>query len=245
MQRSVNEKKSIREKSPVAHHRASKAPLILSLCLLSALVASYFIFPSFREGVDEGFVALTSGDQEKIKEWVSQFGAWGPIVIIVSMVVQMFMFIVPNVLLIVISILSYGPIWGSLLAWSGIFLASTVGYLIGNKLSPVVVYRLVSPKTQHTLSDYIRRYGMKAIVIIRLSTFSNDGLSLVAGLLNMGYKRFITATLLGITPLVAIIAIFGRDGRIEKGLIWIGAALMIGLIVYIAIDIRRHRRKKI
>lgn len=245
MQRSVNEKKSIREKSSEVHHRTSKAPLILSLCLLSALVASYFIFPSFEEGVDQGFIALTSGDQDRIKEWVSQFGAWGPIVIIVSMVVQMFMFIVPNILLIVISILSYGPIWGSLLAWFGIFLASTVGYLIGNKLSPVVVYRLVSPKTQHALSDFIRRYGMKAIVIIRLSTFSNDGLSLVAGLLNMGYKRFITATLLGITPLVAIIAIFGRDGRIEKGLIWIGAALMIGLIIYITADIRRHKKKKI
>lgn len=245
MQRSIDEQKSIRERSMLGYHRTGKAPLILSLCLLSALVASYFIFPSFRDGVDEGFVALTSGDQERIKEWVSQFGAWGPIVIIVSMVVQMFMFIVPNILLIVISILSYGPIWGSLLAWFGIFLASTVGYLIGNKLSPVIVYRLVSPKTQNTLSDYIRRYGMKAIVVIRLSTFSNDGLSLVAGLLNMGYKRFITATLLGITPLVAIIAIFGRDGRIEKGLIWIGVALMIGLIIYIRADIRRHKKKKI
>jgi uncharacterized membrane protein YdjX (TVP38/TMEM64 family) len=245
MQRSVNEKKSIREKSKVVHHRASKAPLILSLCLLSALVASYFIFPSFRAGVDEGFVALTSGDQERIRRWVSQFGAWGPIVIIVGMVGQMFLFIVPNILLIVISILSYGPIWGSLLAWFGIFLASTVGYLIGSKLSPVIVHRLVSPKTQHTLSDYIRRYGMKAIIIIRLSTFSNDGLSLVAGLLNMGYKRFMTATLLGITPLVAIISIFGRDGRIEKGLIWIGAALMIGLIIYITADIRRHKKKQI
>lgn len=242
MQRPVNVRKSNRGKYTEAHHRTSKLPLILSLTLLCGVVTSYFVFPSFKAGVDEGFMALTSGDQDRIKEWVSQFGAWGPIVIIVSMVVQMFMFIVPNILLIVISILSYGPLWGSLLAWFGIFLASTAGYLIGSKLSPVVVYKLVSPKTQHTLSEFIKRYGMKAIVIIRLSTFSNDGLSLVAGLLNMGYKRFITATLLGITPLVALVAIFGRDGRIEKGLIWIGAALMIGLIIYIAIDTRRHKK---
>lgn len=244
MQPSVNVKKSVPEKSSVEHHKTSKAPLVMSLSILAVLVASYFVFPAFKAGIDEGFLTLTSGDQDRIKDWVSQFGAWGPIVIILSMVIQMFMFIVPNILLIVISILSYGPIWGSLLAWFGILLASTVGYFIGNRLSPVIVHKLVSPKTQRSLKDFISAYGMKAIVVLRLSSFSNDGLSLVAGLLNMEYKRFITATLLGITPLVAIIAMFGKDGRIEKGLLWIGAILMVGLIMYITIDVRRSKRKK-
>ena len=228
----------------VAHGKSSSIPFIISCVLIAVLIAAYFLFPSFKQEINDGFYALTSGDQDRIKQWVSQFGAWGPVVIIVSMVIQMFLFIVPNILLILISILSYGHIWGALLAWFGIFLASTVGYLIGNKLSPILVHRLVSAKTQQKLKEFIRRYGMKAIVVLRLSTFSNDGLSLVAGLLNMEYRRFITATLLGITPVIVILAIFGKDGRIEKGLLWTGVVLLAGLVIYIVIDRRRSKTRK-
>ena len=221
-----------------------KLPLIISILLVVVLVTSYFIFPSFREDVTEAFEVLTSEDEELIKNWVSQFGLWGPVVIISAMVFQMFLFIIPNILLIMICILSYGPLWGSLLAWFGVLLASTVGYMIGNKLSPVIVHRLVSAKTQRTLKEFIENYGMKAIVALRLSSFSNDGLSLVAGLLNMRYQRFITATLLGITPLISILAIFGHSGKIEKGLLWVGIILVVGLVIYIFWDKRRSQRKK-
>ena len=231
-------------KQKAQQEKSGKLPLIVSLVFVASLVACYFMLPSFKSEIDDGFQALTSGDQEEIQDWVSQFGIWGPIVIILTMVVQMFMFVVPNILLIVISILSYGPVWGAILAWFGIFLASTVGYLIGNKLSPVVVHKFVSPKTQAKLKEFIRNYGMKAIIVLRLSTFSNDGLSLVAGLLNMRYKRFITATLIGITPMIIVLAIFGKNGTIEKGIIWVGGALVIGLVIYIAIDMRRKKTKK-
>ena len=232
-------------KSKVTDQKTSKLPLVISLSIITALVGSYFIFPSFKEGLKEVFDVLTSNDEEKIKDWVSHFGVWGPLIIIATMVLQMFLFIVPNILLIMISILSYGPVWGSILAWFGVFLASTVGFFIGNKLSPVIVDRLVSAKTQKKLRYFINAYGMKAIVVIRLSTFSNDGLSLVAGLLNMQYKRFIGATLLGITPLITILALFGHSGKIEKGLLWTGVGLIICLIIYIVVDMRRSKGKKI
>lgn len=230
-------------KATVQQKETSKLPLIISFCVVAVLVACYFLFPSFKTDVNEGFEVLTSGEQDRIRDWVSQFGAWGPIVIIVALVVQMFMFIIPNILLIIISILSYGPVWGALLAWFGIFLASTVGYFIGNKLSPVVVHRLVSSKTQRKLKAFIRNYGMKAIIVLRLSTFSNDGLSLVAGLLNMRYKRYITATMIGITPTITLFAIFGRSGRIEKGLLWVGVILVVSLVIYIIIDMKRKKKK--
>jgi uncharacterized membrane protein YdjX (TVP38/TMEM64 family) len=135
-------------------------------------------------------------------------------------------------------------VWGGLLAWFGIFMASTVGYFIGNKLSPVIVDKLVSEKTQNKLQDFINKYGMKAIFVLRLSSLSNDGLSLVAGLLEMKYRRFIIATMLGMTPLIAALAILGDRGKIEKGLIWIGGFLLICLVTYIIIDKRKSKNKK-
>lgn len=223
--------------------KTSKTPLIISAFVLLSLVASYFIFPSFEKSIDEAFEILTSEDEDRIKDWVSQFGLWGPLVIIVAFVLQMFLFIIPNILLIIICILSYGPVWGGLLAWFGIVLASTVGYFIGNKLSPVTVQKLVSEKTQKKLHEFIKDYGMKAIIALRLSSFSNDGLSLVAGLLNMAYRRFITATIIGITPLIAAFAIFGGNGRIEKFLPWVGGFMVACLVIYIIVDKRRSKKK--
>ena len=222
--------------------KTSKFPLIVSVLLLVVLVASYLIFPSVEKSIDETFEVLTSEDEARIEEWVSQFGFWGPLVIIVAFVLQMFLFIIPNILLIIICILSYGPVWGGLLAWFGIFLASTVGYFIGNKLSPVTVQRLVSEKTQRRLHEFIRNYGMKAIIALRLSSFSNDGLSLVAGLLNMSYRRFITATLIGITPLVTAFAIFGGNGTIKKILPCVGGFMVLCLVIYIIVDRRRSKK---
>lgn len=224
--------------------KTSRLPLFLSVLLVSTAVALYFLSPGFEQFVDEAYSLLTSGDEQRTRQWVSQFGFWGPAVILVVMILQMFLFIVPNILLILICILSYGPVWGGLLAWSGIFLASTVGYFLGNKLSSVIVDRLVSVKTQEKLQDFISRYGMKAIFALRVSSLSNDGLSLVAGLLKMSYRRFIVATLLGITPLIAVLAIFGHNGRVERGLIFVGVFLLVCLIIYILIDKRRSKRKK-
>jgi uncharacterized membrane protein YdjX (TVP38/TMEM64 family) len=220
----------------------SKLPLIISFSLVGGIVASYFIFPGFHAFVHEAFDVLSSEDEARIKEWVSQYGMWGPAVIIFTMVIQMFLFIIPNILLIIIAILSYGPVWGSVIAWCGVFLASTVGFLIGSRLSPITVNKFVSANTQRVLSEFIEDYGMKAIVAIRLSTFSNDGLSIVAGLLKMSYKKFMIATLIGITPLIVILAIVRKNGDIKKTFLVIGAILIACLVLYIIIDKRRKKK---
>ena len=84
---------------------------------------------------------------------------------------------------------------------------------------------------------------MAAIIITRLSSFSNDALGFVAGIVKMGYTRFILSTMVGITPLVVLLAIYGRNGRIEKALIWIAAVSLITFIVYVKLRERKKRKK--
>jgi uncharacterized membrane protein YdjX (TVP38/TMEM64 family) len=110
-------------------------------------------------------------------------------------------------------------------------------------LSPVTLQKFVSKKTQKKIGDFIQDYGMMAILLTRLSSFSNDALSFVAGLLGMRYKVYILSTLAGITPLVVTIAIYGRNGKIEKALIWVAAVSVVLLIAYIVIDKRRKKNK--
>ena len=219
-----------------------KLPFVISFSLLSILVALYFIIPSFRSFIDEAFDVLTSGDESRISQWVSQFKLAGPVVLILIMVVQMFLFVVPNVFLMMVAIICYGPVWGAVISFLGVFASSSLGYAIGKYLGPATVHKLMSDKAQRKTTEFISDYGVAAIAITRICSLSNDSLSIVAGLLKMKYHKYILATLGGITPLILLLAIYGENGKILKALIWIAASSLVLLIVYIIIDKRKKRK---
>ena len=221
--------------------KQSKAHLLIGLALLAILIGSYFTFPGFHEGVDEAFDVITSEDQDRIQHWVKRFGALGPIVLIFAMTMQMFMLIVPNILLFMISIICYGPFWGTIISLGGVAASSSLGYFIGRKLGPHAIDRFVSQNTQDKMYIFIERYGVKAIAIMRLSSLSSDALGFVAGILEMSYKKYILATLTGIIPVIILIALYGRSGKIETALIWIAGISLILLIVYIILDKNKRR----
>jgi len=213
----------------------------IAVAVLAGLVASYFIFPNLKAGVDEAFEVLTSKNEVRIKSWVKQFGALGPIVVIAAMTLQMFLLIIPNLLLFIIAIICYGPVWGSLICLTGVFASSSLGFIIGRKLGPGAIDRFVSEKTQQKISVYVKEYGAKAIAIARMSSLASDALGFVAGILEMKYKKFIMATMTGILPVIVLIAIFGKSGKIEKSLIFIGAISLVILAVNIFLDKRKQR----
>lgn len=220
-----------------------KLPLIISFSLAGVVAGCYFLLPSFQGFINQAFDVLTSDDEERISKWVGQFGLAGPLVLIGVMVVQMFLFVVPNVFLMMVAIVSYGPVWGALIAFLGVFASSSVGYILGKYLGPVTVRKLMSAKAQEKTSAFIKSYGVAAIAITRISSLSNDSLSIVAGLLKMSYRKYILATLIGISPLIVLLALYGHNGKILKALIWIAAFSLILLVIYILVDKKRKQKR--
>jgi uncharacterized membrane protein YdjX (TVP38/TMEM64 family) len=219
-----------------------KLPLIIAFGVLGTLVALYFIIPSFESFIKEAFDVLTSNDKPRISKWVAQFGVAGPIVLILVMVIQMFLFVVPNIFLMIVAIVSYGPFWGSVISLAGVFASSSFGYLIGKYLGPATVEKLLGENAQKKAAEFVKEYGFPAIAITRLSSLSNDSLSIVAGLLKMKYQKYILATLGGITPLIVLLAIYGSNGKILNALIWIAAISLVFLVAYIVIDRKKKKR---
>lgn len=181
---------------------------------------------------------LTSDNNQRIAQWVEQFGLWGPIFIASAMTVQMFLFVFNVTLLVLVSILAYGPIGGSLLAITSIGIASTVGYFIGRALGQQTVFKLIGESTETKIESFMENYGAGAVAIARFSPFlSNDAISFVAGILRMSYFKFMAATLAGITPLVILVAWLSESmDRLQNGLIWISAVSLAAFIIYIVYD---------
>ena len=211
--------------------KKSKAPLYVSLGILVLLVASYFFIPAVNQFLNEAWSVLTSNDNERIKKWVGDFGWFGPLMLVVSMVAQMFLIIIPSVALMVVSILAYGPIWGSLIVLLAIFTASSIGYWIGRYFGPIIVERLIGHKSEKKIASFLDDYGFWAIIVTRINPFlSNDAISFVAGILKMGYWKFIGATIVGIIPLTIFIAIIGKStATLESGLLW---GSIVSLVIF-------------
>lgn len=200
----------------------SKLPLYLSIGIVGCLVAAYFFIPPAQGFMDEAWSVLTSGDTIKIQQWFKDFGWIAPLVLIFAMVAQMFLIVVPTIALMVVSILAYGPVWGSLIVFVAVFTASSVGYWIGRYFGPGIVDKIIGHKTEKKVADFLKDYGFWAIFITRLNPFlSNDAISFVGGILKMSYRKFITATIAGIAPLTIFIAILGKSTQgLKMGLLW-------------------------
>lgn len=224
---------------------SKKWPLALSVVLLLAAIFSYFLFPTVEQFIHEAYQTLTSQNEERITRWVSQLGIWGPAFIILTMVLQMFLLIVPSPLLMLVSILAYGPYWGSVLSVAAIFIASTVGYFVGKFLNQMAIRKLIDEKKEKKIAFYVNRYGFWAVVIARLSPFlSNDAISFVAGIVKMSYWKFIGATLMGIIPLTILFAWFGENNeRLKTGLIWTVILSALIFVIYVVFDRRKRKNK--
>lgn len=224
--------------------KKSKAPLYISGLIVVAVILAYIFIAPVREFLQEAWQTLSSGDEQRIERWVSQFGLVGPVVIILAMILQMFLLIIPTIALMVVAILAYGPIWGSIIVFAAVFAASSVGYIIGSYLGPVIVERLIGVKAEKKIGDFIERYGFWAVFITRLNPLlSNDAVSFVAGVLKMGYWKFIGATLAGIAPLIIFVGVMGRSNdSLINGLLWGSIASLVLFIVYVVWDKKRKNK---
>jgi len=224
----------------------SKLPLYISIGILAALVVSYFVVPSVQSFLDEAWSVLLSDDEERVKNWVSGFGWLGPFVLVLAMVAQLFLLVVPSVLLMVVSVLAYGPIWGSVIIIASVFAASSVGYFIGSYFGDAFVKKIIGKKSEKKVASFLDDYGFWAVIVTRLNPFlSNDAISFVGGVLHMGYWRFMGATLIGILPLTIFIAVFGKSiDDLKMGLLWGSLASLLSFVLYVWWDKRRKQKDK-
>nr|WKN39850.1 TVP38/TMEM64 family protein [Tunicatimonas sp. TK19036] len=222
-------------------------PKIITGIMLVGLVGSYFLIPAFQSFVKEAFEVLTSGDRERVSTWVQQFGFWGPLVIILGMVGQMFLFVVPSVLLLIVSVLAYGPWLGGLYALIGIVLASATAYIIGTVASEAFLDRLMGGKTRRKILQYTDKFGAWLVFIARIHPIlSNDTISFVMGLVRLNFWKFMIATVGATVPMLALIGYLGQDmQRLETGLWWLsGVAIVLGFAYFFYEWYQKRQKKK-
>lgn len=215
------------------------ASFIISFFIIATLVILYFVHQPFQESVKEAWSILLSEDQQRIQEYVKKFGFWGPLAIVVFIILQMFLIVFPSWLPIIVGVLAYGFWWGVLINLVGVGVASSIGYFIGKRFKNIFVSR----KKYEKMKFWIDNYAFGTVVLFRVSPFfSNDAISFIAGIFRMDYQKFMLATYAGMIPLSLAVGYFSTDiDKLENGLYWIGGLGAVLYGIYIYID---HKKKK-
>lgn len=211
--------------------KKSKLPLMLSAAVVVLSVSVYLFIPEVRDWIQDAIFILSGNDQVAIENWISGFSWFGPFLLILAMVAQMFLVVVPTTLILVVCILAYGPLWGSAIALVAIYTASTAGYFIGRTFGSLTVERILGSKAKTRTTVFLEKYGFWAIFITRLNPLlSNDMVSLIGGMVKMDYWKFTTASIAGIIPLILVIAIFGESPQTLMMLIIVSGITLVVLL---------------
>lgn len=218
-------------------------PIAIAMLITGMFAAVWYLSPEIQELINEAWNVFISGSREKLRDWVSQFGAGGAIILLFFFLVQMFAFIIPSWFLIVVSVLAYGPVSGGLIALAGLVLAATVAYWIGRLFSEFTIKKMLDQKSEKKIRLYLQRYGFWTIVIFKLAPFlSNDLISYAAGLVSMSFPRFLLASTIGTSPLVILIAYLGETNeRLRNGFLIVSVISVVGFIIYVWWDQKQQQ----
>jgi len=219
--------------------------IAVSAIIILIPIILYFILPSWQSWLKEAWDVLTSNNEARIEAWVEDMGWYAPVAIVVLMTLQMFLFVVPSWLLMVISVMAYGAWAGGALAVLAVAVASAIGYGIGKAAGEPAMKKVLGEKKDAWIRRETDRYGFWAIIITRLNPLlSNDAISVLGGALRMGFWKFLSATLAGIIPLVILIGVLGQNASSMKtSLIWLSVVSLLGLGFKIWWDKRQDRRE--
>ncbi len=146
--------------------------------------------------------------------------------------------LIPITLTTIAAIVSF-PLWKAIVcAIIGVWLSATFGYIIGRKGLSLSSSE-DRAKQIKLVKQEIDRYGFWAVVFLRLSPQPPFVVSsVIAGSLKINYGYYLVATFIGLSPLIILTFIFGKQAQliIENPSIMAGLTLVsficIGGILY-------------
>lgn len=179
--------------------------------------------------------AYLEGNQ--IMRWAREAGQiwWVPILTVLAFTPASYVMF-PRPLITLFAVIAYGPIWGFVIAMTGIQVAAWTSYVAGKRLDPATVRRMAGAKMDKIL-QVLRRRGLLAMTALRLvplAPFAVEGV--VAGAIRMRMWEFLLGTALGILPGTLTSTVFGDQlsawlddpGRINYWAIALVLALLGG-----------------
>ena len=175
--------------------------------------------------------------RETIESWIAAAGPWGPLLIIVLMMVAVVASPIPSAPVALVSGAAFGHVAGAIYVAIGSELGALMAFLIARYFARDQVESWLGEKANYGLLGS-QNWLMLTVFGSRLLPFiSFDAMSYAAGLSRLHLWRFLVATLAGILPASFVLAHFGAEamsgefGRAEWVVLGLGLMTATPLII--------------
>ena len=129
---------------------------------------------------------------------IKGYGWWGPIVLFVLFVLQVFIAFIPGQALMVASGFIYGFTGGTLITWISLVVGGQVAFWLARYYGRPFAEKWVSAPVLDRWDRSSAGQGIGFYVVtLVMPFFPNDAMCYVAGLGNMSPRRFLTANIIG------------------------------------------------
>ena len=195
-------------------------------------------------------LGLTSVD--KIRDFVSGFGAWSYVVFFVFQVaVSTFVCIIPfeDELLTLSALVLFGPVKGFLIGALNMFVTSSLQFVIGRYFCKSIVEKFLGEQSVQKYQNYLQVKGELMLPILyAIPLFPHDSLCILAGLSRMKYWYFAPITLVMRSIEIASLCFLG-SGIIDFGALtifdWIVAANILIIDAYLLLRLHKYIENKV
>ena len=161
-------------------------------------------------------------NRDAVTDSMQHAGIWGPVILFVLFVLQVFLAFIPGQALMVACGYLYGFWGGFMLSWLSLVAGGEVAFILARRYGRSFAEKWISPDVLARWDKIAKGQGVVFYVITLVMPFvPNDAMCYVAGLGKISHRRFSIANLLGRGIACVITSWIGAFGLQAPSHVWI------------------------
>ncbi|MGB8981246.1 MAG: VTT domain-containing protein [Anaerolineales bacterium] len=181
-------------------------------------------------------------DQDAVTASMDRLGIWGPVILSILFILQVFLAFIPGQALMVACGFLYGFWGGFLLSWLSLVAGGEIAFVLARRYGRTFAEKWISPSVLAGWDKTAQGQGIGFFAItLVMPLVPNDAMCYVAGLGKISHRRFSIANLLGRGIACLFTSALGAFGGGIPWQIWVVtiAIVMAGGIVWLIVRNRR------
>jgi len=180
--------------------------ILILLLILGAIGAAFY------------FVGVSFHSPEEVREYVRGWGAWGPMIVIVLIILEVVLAPIPGYVIAVGAGATFGPWLGFTITYIGNVIGTFLAFWISRHFGRPIVQRLVKEDHLKRYDRFFRERGVIGLwIAYALPVFPVDIISFVTGFSGIRFRKFAVIVLVAFIPNMLFLNFFG-DRIINSGL---------------------------
>ncbi len=190
-------------------------------------------------------IKLSLFNPSNLREFIYGYGAFAPAVLIFIQAAQAIFPILPAPLIILVSGILFGFVWGSIYSLVGLGIGISVTFFLARKYGRKRIEGYIGKREINRVDRFFKKHGDYSVFLARLlPLFPINVVSFGAGLTKIGYKNYFIASMLAFLIWVLLLNsvgdILGRELFSAKTIILIVSVIVLLSLVFLF----RHEIKR-